>query len=340
VPLEVAQRTHPGLDPTKQANEDAAGHGSTPLGYLLVVCDGMGGHALGQEASQLAVSTILTAMRGVPAGLPTGPALVRAIMDAGRAVYQLGGDRPTPARPGSTCVAVLVHGASADVAHVGDSRVYLVRRGAAWPLTKDHSVVQELMDRGMLTPEQARDHPEANKITRALGMKADTEVDLREAVPCGADDVFVLATDGLCDLVRQEEIAAAIARVPTLEGACEELIRLANSRGGHDNITIQLARVTPVVAAGVGGAAGATLTDQEVAPTIVETPVARTMPAVVAPPMQGAPPAVAPSARRPTAEGPTARPARGGWVALLVGLLAMALILAGVMLWLIVRGPR
>src|SRR6266542_1805086 len=239
--LEVAQHSDPGRDPNKQINEDAAGHKPTELGHLLVVCDGMGGHALGQEASQLALRTIIQTIEGVAPGTPPGAALVRAVTQAGRVVYDMGGTGPQAGRPGSTCVAVLVHAASAEVAHVGDSRAYLVRQGQIWQLTKDHSVVQQMIDVGAITPEQAVMHPEANKITRALGMKPETDVELREpALPCSPDDIFVLATDGLCDLVRNDEIAAVLARSPKLEVACDELIRMANDRGGHDNITVQI----------------------------------------------------------------------------------------------------
>src|SRR3954465_4565154 len=101
--LAVAQRTDPGRDPNKQVNEDAAGYQITRLGHLLVVCDGMGGHALGQEASQLAVKTILQALQGTPSGPPPGAALRSAVVHAGRLVYQMGGAAPNASRPGSTC---------------------------------------------------------------------------------------------------------------------------------------------------------------------------------------------------------------------------------------------
>jgi serine/threonine protein phosphatase PrpC len=345
VSLDVALRSHAGLDPSKQQNEDAAVHGPTPLGYLLVVCDGMGGHALGREASQLATSTILKIVQGVPPTAPPGVTLARAIAEAGRAVYRLGGPHASPARPGSTCVAVLVHGSTADIAHVGDSRAYLIRRGQAWQLTKDHSVVQELLDRGMLTAEQAKDHPEANKITRALGMKPETDVELREPVLCGADDVFALATDGLSDLVRLDEIAVVVARSPTLEVACDELVRMANARGGHDNITVELARLAVPAAGGISGAASS-----GVAPTVVEAsdglektlidpgiapaePTAPAMPAVAAP-------GLAPHALPRTDPPPHAAPSRAGWMVLVVGLSTMALILLGVLVWWFFKEPR
>src|SRR5258708_4134727 len=242
--LEVAQRTDPGRDPNKQENEDAAGSQATRLGHLLVVCDGMGGHALGREASQLAVRTIVQMVEAATPG--TSPAAARhgAIAQAGRLVYQMGGAGPQAGRPGSTCVSVLVHAGRAEVAHVGDSRAVLFRKGQIWQLTKDHSVVQQMIDLGALTAGRAARHPEGNRITRALGMKAETDVELGEPpIAYEPDDIFVLATDGLSDLVRAEEIAATLSRTPSLDAATDELVRAANARGGHDNITVLLARI-------------------------------------------------------------------------------------------------
>jgi PPM family protein phosphatase len=265
--LEVAQRTDPGRDPDKQVNEDSAGYRATRLGHLLVVCDGMGGHALGQEASRLAVSTIVQMVEAAAPGTAPGAALAQAIVEAGRRVHAMGGVGPQAGRPGSTCVALLVHGGAVEVAHVGDSRAYFLRSGRIWPLTKDHSVVQQMLDQGAITPEQALVHPEGNKITRALGMKAETEVELRDPPLLQAvGDVFVLATDGLCDLVRTEEIGAVVAQAASLDLACQNLVAMANARGGHDNITVLLARVLP------GGAAGAKVGQEPIAPTIVEAP--------------------------------------------------------------------
>jgi serine/threonine protein phosphatase PrpC len=275
--LEVAQRTDPGRDPDKQVNEDSASHRATKLGHLLVVCDGMGGHALGQEASRLAVATIMQSLDAAHPGVSPGAALAQAIFDAGRGVYAMGGAGPQAGRPGSTCVALLVHGHAVEVAHVGDSRAYFVRNGHIWPLTKDHSVVQQMLDQGAITPEQAVLHPEGNKITRALGMKPDTEVELRDPPLLQAvGDIFILVSDGLSDLVRTDEIGTVVTQAASLDLACQNLIAMANARGGHDNITVLLARVLP------GGGAGTTVTHEPLAPTIVEAPSAAA-PSVAAP---------------------------------------------------------
>jgi len=247
VALAVAFKTDPGLAPDKQVNEDACLEASLPAGHLLLVCDGMGGHASGREASQLAVATILREMQQPSALLP-GIALQHAIAVAGRAVFNLGGPAQNRLRPGSTCVALLVHAAGTEVAHVGDSRAYMIRDGQIYALTKDHSMVQQMVDAGVLTAEEAAVHPDANKITRALGMAAEVEVELRPA-PVGhaPGDVYLLATDGLCDLVSPQEMLSVASKALSVRGlafACEQLVALANSRGGHDNITVLMAQVT------------------------------------------------------------------------------------------------
>jgi protein phosphatase len=371
--LEVTQRTDPGRDPNKQINEDAAGYQFTRLGHLLVVCDGMGGHALGQEASQLALKTIVQMVEGAPVGTPPGAALRAAIAQAGRLVFRMGGVGPQAGRPGSTCVAALVHAGGAEIAHVGDSRAYLYRRGQIWQVTKDHSVVQQMVDVGAIAPDQAVGHPEANKITRALGMKAETEVDLRESpLPYEPEDVLLLATDGLCDLVRNDEMAAVLSRAPSLEVAAEELVRFANSRGGHDNITVQLARVrrTGPIAGPPDGGPAPTLVDRGLTPIIagpektvvdppavepppqtlphgpVHVPAAAPVPipapaaAIPAPVPFHAPPPIAAIPAHPIRTNPGAAPSRSGCLALGLGLALVALILAGIIAWWILRGPH
>src|SRR5262249_23031904 len=116
--LEVAERTDPGRDPDKQVNEDTAGQRITKLGHLLVVCDGMGGHAAGQEASRLAVATIIQSLESSAPGAAPGAALAQAIFEAGRRVFEMGGAAHQAGRPGSTCVALLVHAGAVEVAHV------------------------------------------------------------------------------------------------------------------------------------------------------------------------------------------------------------------------------
>jgi protein phosphatase len=251
VVVDFAELSDPGRDPTKQINEDSSGYLETAHGHLAVVCDGMGGHAAGRAASQTALSTLLEQVQNARSapdaayGERSTPAevLKRAMEAAGRAVYAIGGDAPANVRPGSTSVAVVVHEGGAEVAHVGDSRAYLLRSSSIQRLTRDHSMVQQMVAAGMLDAQQAAAHPDANKLTRALGMTPEVEVELSpRPIELRAGDVILLASDGLSDLITDDEILKLVsksaARGPEI--ACQELVALANARGGHDNITVQL----------------------------------------------------------------------------------------------------
>ncbi len=239
--MEIAFRTDPGRDPEKQVNEDAASHVETHLGLLAVVCDGMGGHAGGKEAAELAVKTIVEIVQAAPQATIPRDALRVAIEEANRRVWAMPTDEGGY-RPGSTVVAMLAHAAGAEIAHVGDSRIYLVHAGAIMQVTKDHSMVQEMVDRNIIKAEDAATHPDANKIMRALGIAKEVEVDLRpEPIAFTAGDVFILCSDGLSDLVGASEILDVAGSRPAAQAA-GQLIDLANARGGHDNITAMIVR--------------------------------------------------------------------------------------------------
>jgi len=240
--VEIAVRTDPGRDPEKQVNEDAAAHAEVKLGLLAVVCDGMGGHAGGKEASELAVKTIVEIVTAAPEKTAPRDALRVAIEEANRRVWSM----PTNEsgyRPGSTVVAILAHAGGAEIAHVGDSRIYLVHSGAITQVTKDHSMVQEMVDRNIIKAEDAAKHPDANKIMRALGIAKDVEVEIRpEPIAYVAGDVFILCSDGLSDLVTPSEILDIAGSRPSAQAA-GQLVDLANARGGHDNITAMVVRM-------------------------------------------------------------------------------------------------
>jgi len=295
--VDFAELSDAGRDPSKQINEDASGYAETPLGHLAVVCDGMGGHSAGREASQAAVRTILESARSAAAGSSPREMLRVAIEQANAAVYAVGGESAPELRPGSTCVAVLLYGGYADVAHTGDSRAYLIRGQLAERLSRDHSMVQQLVDSGMLSPEDALAHPEANKITRALGIAASVEVELRaEAVRLSAGDTLLLCSDGLTDLVPDAEIGSVVANRVSSGAAsvCQELVKLANDRGGHDNITVLVLHVVEVSREDAGptlvqrGAGGTLVTDSKPtvtdgpAPTVYDEPAPTTQPGVTA----------------------------------------------------------
>lgn len=271
-PVDAAYATHPGRQPDKQVNEDAGRHGVVPTGYLAVVCDGMGGHAGGKEAANLAVDTIFERMSAPPtvaAGVrpPTSrEQLRRAIEAANDAVHAMEPAEPG-ARPGATCVAVLLDAEGAHVAHVGDSRVYHVKPGLALQVTRDHSVVQELVSRGLLTPEQAANHPKANEVTRALGVVPTVAVDLALApFAFEAGEAFVLATDGMTDVLGPDEILAIVGRGGDLAPLAEELVRRAVERSGHDNTTALVVRPSWASAPAREGAA-------TVVQTVVDAPL-------------------------------------------------------------------
>jgi serine/threonine protein phosphatase PrpC len=248
--IEFAQASDPGRDPNKQVNEDSCGYAETRFGHLCVLCDGMGGHYGGKEASRTAIATIFEVFEQIPLTTSPAQALKVAIEEAGRRVYRLGGPPENRTRPGSTVVAMLLHDRGLDVAHVGDSRAYIIRSNQIYPLTRDHSMVQGMIDAGMLTEESAMGHPDSNKITRALGMKPEVDVELRpEPMELFAGDVLLQSSDGLTDLALGRDILGATRQALAsggVEHACHMLVKMANDRGGHDNITVQMVRIGDV----------------------------------------------------------------------------------------------
>ena len=274
--IEYAERSDPGRDPEKQVNEDACGHRETRFGHLCVVCDGMGGHAAGREAAELALATIVEGFERAEAGERPAEVLRAAIEEASRRVHVMRTSEIALGRPGSTVVAALLHAHGTEIAHVGDSRAYLVHEGQISRLTRDHSIVQELVDRGLLSAQQAAHHPEANRITRALGMTGEVEVDVRApAVPHVTGDAFVLCSDGLSDLVEDQEILAIVASEPAAQ-AVGKLVDLANARGGHDNVTVIVLRAREAAIGPAGGLAPTVALTQSTEPM---TPAAGGSPA-------------------------------------------------------------
>jgi protein phosphatase len=293
--IELGQKTDPGRDPDKQVNEDSLGVVETRLGTLCVVCDGMGGHAGGQEASRLALQTIVDHVTSAPDEASPGATLREAVRIANARVHAMA-TAEKGGRPGSTAVAILAHKGGTEIAHVGDSRCYLVQRGTITQVTKDHSKVQLLVDAGYLRPEEAKNHPDANQIIRALGMTPDVDVELRpEPVMHVAGDAFVLCSDGLSDLVEPEEVLQAVSGA-SAQQAAGQLVDLANARGGHDNITVLVARLKE------SAVPSSRLEIPTVAATAPGTEVMATAPATTPTPTPTqpvvAPPAAAPSKPR------------------------------------------
>lgn len=222
--------------------------------HLFVVADGMGGHAGGGTASQLAVETIRDRLRQARdespeafggSGQPEEGTLLESLRDAVEAacaaIYRAAQGDPALAGMGTTVTAVLVDGAAAYIAHVGDSRCYLARKGRIYQISEDHSLVNEQLKAGAITPDEARHSRFKNIITRSVGFEEDVVVDMM-GLEIEAGDVMVLCCDGLSNLVEDPEILA-VATETALEQAPEKLVALANERGGDDNITVIVVRL-------------------------------------------------------------------------------------------------
>lgn len=209
-------------------------------GRLYAVADGMGGHAAGQIASEMALNAVGRAYYGGLKG-SAEDALMRAINQANAVVFDTARAIPSRNGMGCTIVALAVVDSDAVVAWAGDSRAYLVRGGSATQITRDHSFVEEQVQLGIITPEEAKTHRYRNVITRSLGPEASVSPDVtRFALEAG--DAVLLCSDGLTGVVSDDEIAEyATAEAPSF--ACRELIEIANARGGPDNITVALIRV-------------------------------------------------------------------------------------------------
>jgi protein phosphatase len=235
--LRCSARTDVGL--ARDHNEDsygiAEGEVVDQFGELLVVCDGMGGHAAGEVASRIGVETILAAYYGDSTD-ERSIALRQAFERANTLIYDQG-----RGNMGTTGVAALLYHDALHVANVGDSRAYLVRDGDIRQISRDHSFVNDQIDAGIITPEQARTSQHRNVITRALGHQPDVTVDMFR-YPLQVGDIVLLSSDGLHGLVFDEELAAIVLE-QTPDEAVASLVDLANQRGGSDNITIVLACV-------------------------------------------------------------------------------------------------
>lgn len=221
---------------------------------LYLVCDGMGGHAAGEVASARTIEVVrahVQANREVVRALAAEPTqenraaaillLEQAIQRACLEVYELALADSSKRGMGTTCVALLVAGEKAVIGHVGDSRIYLLRAGQAHCLTEDHTLVQAQLKQGVITRDQAENSPYRNVITRAVGIQESVHVDtlLTDLLP---GDVYLLCSDGLHGYIEDDEAASAFTGAPASELPAE-LIRLANERGGKDNITVVTVQV-------------------------------------------------------------------------------------------------
>ena len=249
--IEIATCTDPGI--VRSHNEDSIAADAS-IG-LAVLADGMGGYNAGEVASGMATTVITTEIQhlagSVEPHLPEGESgapfaqrmLREQIAKANMSIFQAAQSQPQYAGMGTTLVVTLFYDNRITVAHIGDSRVYRLREGRFEQLTKDHSLLQEQIDSGMITPEQARYSHNKNLVTRALGIDPAVEPDVNDhdALP---GDIYLLCSDGLNDMVPDEDIGMTLQ---TLQGnlklAAQQLVRMANDNGGRDNVSVVLVRV-------------------------------------------------------------------------------------------------
>lgn len=242
--LSIGHRTDVGM--VREANEDALGMRAPDdpellslRGMLFVVADGMGGVAGGATASHIAVDVVLGEyFERAPEG-SINAALLHAFEAANQAVHTAAFDDPGHHGMGTTATALALNRRSATIAHVGDSRAYLIRDGLIVQITEDHSLVQSLVKGGSITKREAREHELANVITRCIGPQREVDIDVIGPIEAWVDDRFVLCSDGLHSLLTNNEIAE-MAGASTPQLACEAMVDKVNERGGHDNITVQI----------------------------------------------------------------------------------------------------
>jgi PPM family protein phosphatase len=233
----------------RENNEDSFGYWEPDderefrrKGRLAVVADGMGGYEGGQDASRLAVDTVIGFYRDFLGDDPQ-QALLGALLSAHERIRECGVANPHLHGMGTTCTALVVVQDWLYFAHVGDSRLYLVRGGRITQLTRDHSYVSRLVESGVISREEAEHHPQRNILTAALGTTTDLVMDApEEAELLLPGDVLVICTDGLWGQVRDSEILEAV-RTQSPEEAGYGLIELARERGGPDNITVEILRL-------------------------------------------------------------------------------------------------
>jgi protein phosphatase len=208
-------------------------------GVLIVVSDGMGGHFSGADASKTAVEVMGDEYYRTEKS-DAIEALEESFRRANMQVFERVGDGRR-GLAGTTCTAVALFPDHINIAHAGDSRAYIIRKKKIKQITDDHSVVGEMMKQGMLSKEEARNHPRRNVITRAVGLRPEVEIDIYESIPFRTGDTVLVCSDGLFSMVSEEDILS-IALGENLKKACSDLVKKAKDEGGHDNITVVLAR--------------------------------------------------------------------------------------------------
>ena len=249
--LEIASSTDPGM--VRSHNEDSVA--ADAANGLLVLADGMGGYNAGEVASGMATTVIITEMQqsllkvqpheiDPKTNQQVAARLVREqVMKANTSIYQAAQSQPQYAGMGTTLVVCLFYDNRVLVAHLGDSRLYLFRDGNFKQVTRDHSLLQEQIDSGLISAEQAKNAQHKNLVTKALGIDPSVEPEIHE-YPAKEGDIYLLCSDGLCDMVDDEDIGMAVQTFGNnLTMAASHLVQMANDNGGRDNVSVILVRV-------------------------------------------------------------------------------------------------
>ena len=230
--FKVGAKTDKGL--IRENNEDAF-YVDAKKG-IFIVADGMGGHSAGEVASQMAVEEIKKYLNTEENKF--SQILKQAIIEANKAIYEKAEEDPNLEGMGTTIVVAIVNNKNLHIAHVGDSRAYILTKEGLKQITEDHSLINEWVKEGKITLDEARFHPMRNVITRALGVEKEVEVEIN-TIPYQGEPIL-LCTDGLTDMLEDKEIEEIIKNNPDPEQACEALIKEANEKGGKDNVTVIL----------------------------------------------------------------------------------------------------
>jgi serine/threonine protein phosphatase PrpC len=249
--LEIASCTDPGM--VRSHNEDSIA--ADAANGLVVLADGMGGYNAGEVASGMATTVIVTEMQQILSNArpfdvdqrtnqEIATRLVREqVLKANTSIYQAAQSQPQYAGMGTTLVTCLFFDNRVLVAHLGDSRLYLSRGGGFKQVTRDHSLLQEQIDSGLITAEQAKKAQHKNLVTKALGIDPTVEPEIHE-YPTKPGDIYLLCSDGLCDMVEDDDIGMTLQALGgNLKLAAQQLVQMANDNGGRDNVSVILVRV-------------------------------------------------------------------------------------------------
>jgi protein phosphatase len=229
----------------RDINEDSyniiAGYASTPVSFL--IADGMGGHNSGEIASKMAVDLASSYILKNPENFSDENNILDVIQkimkSANSEIFNSSNESPEDSGMGTTLILAIVKGKRLFIGHIGDSRLYLLRGNEINRITIDHSYIEELIQSGSLTREEASEHPNRNIITRALGSTENVEIDTYISDICD-DDIFMLCTDGLTNILTENEIMELVGSIDDPQAACDELMNKAILKGADDNITVIL----------------------------------------------------------------------------------------------------